>query len=487
MNVEIHIFNQSSKVAVETPKEFDDYKIKEATSYFVEGAQFSKPYKRGVWDGYKRLMTRDYLFPTGLLQQVVVALQEDNHSVQVVDNRDAPEPQGGTFDLNTITLRDYQLDAAQKAVEAKQGILKIATGGGKTALAVALTKYFGLKTLFVVNTKELIYQAKASYEKEINFKSGELGYIGDGKWEPGSFVTIASIDTLYSRYKNPECAEFLREIDVMFIDECHTASSDSFYSIAISCPAFYRFGLSATPLDRTDGGDLRLLGCVGDLIVDIPNKLLVDKGILPRANIIFDKITAPEIPKKTQYASVYKLGVSENEQLLGKVVEWTKIAHERNLSVLILAEEIKHGKAIDKALWDSTDGAFIPHQFIFGEDKTAERKQALDSFQNRRLPVLIASTILDVGVSIDTIDVLILAGSKKSKIRTLQRLGRALRSKMAIVIEFSNFCHRYLLEHSLKRFEDYKAEECFPVHSSAPDGTLIDKIMDTEGWVAGVT
>jgi superfamily II DNA or RNA helicase len=234
-------------------------------------------------------------------------------------------------------------------------------------------------------------------------------------------------------------------------------------------------------MDRTDGANLRLLGAIGDIIVDIPNKFLVENGISARSSIIFSKVTAPVLPKKTPYATAYKQGIVDNPNALSMIVDWVKVFASLNLGTLVLCEEIAHGKAIDEALWTATDGVFIPHQFIYGEEATDVRRNTLKDFAEGRLPVLIASTILDEGVDVPTIDALILAGSRKSRIKTMQRLGRGLRGKKLIAVEFANFCHDHLLRHSLQRYEDYKKEDCFPLYQSGPDVELIKKIWYAEG------
>ena len=65
------------------------------------------------------------------------------------------------------------------------------------------------------------------------------------------------------------------------------------------------------------------------------------------------------------------------------------------------------------------------------------------------------------------IDVLILAGGGKAKIRLLQRVGRGLRTgagkERLLVIDFANFTHKWLLKHSLARLRTYIAEECFMI------------------------
>ena len=349
-----------------------------------------------------------------------------------------------------------------------------------TEIACAVTQYLKLPTLFMVTTRELLYQARERFMKRLSATEEEVGIIGDGHWEPGTWVTVATVDTLESRIDKTECQEFLKTVKVLFADECHHLGSETWFEICTLCPADYRYGLSGTPMDRTDGANLRLLGAIGDIIVDIPNKFLVEQGISARTSIIFSKVTAPVLPKKTPYATAYKQGIVDNPNALSLVVDWVKVFAAQGLGTLVLCEEIAHGKAIDEALWTATDGVFIPHQFIYGDESTEVRRNTLKDFAEGRLPVLIASTILDEGVDVPTIDALILAGSRKSRIKTMQRLGRGLRGNKLIAVEFANFCHDHLLRHSLQRYEDYKKENCFPLYQSGPDAELVKKIWHAE-------
>lgn len=464
--------------------EYPRSEVREELSFPVQGAEFSKAYKEGRWDGRKYLFNlRSGSFPTGLLTALEAVLRRSGVEYVVQDLRPIPAPTEAGFDLHGISFdypHDYQLETAKKMVELKQGIVKMATGLGKTEVACSVTQYLGLKTLFLVPSRELMYQSQKRFMKRLGLDEREVGITGDGKWKPGTKVTVASIDTIESRINTPECQKLLEDTEVLFLDECHGAGSDTYYTVATLCPAYYRFGLSATPLDRTDGANMMLIAATGELLCDIPLKMGVERGIIARADIIFDKITEPVLKKNIRYPTAYKQGVSENFQLLEKVIQWTEIFTDHGLNVLILVEEIQHGKLIDDSLW--TDASkMIPHQFIHGSEDTDTRKGALESFSNRNLPVLISSTILDQGVDTDAIDALILAGSRKSKIRTLQRLGRGLRGQKLIVVEFSNFCHRYLLEHSHQRLTDYKAEECFPIYSSGPDPELVEKLWQEQG------
>jgi superfamily II DNA or RNA helicase len=148
------------------------------------------------------------------------------------------------------------------------------------------------------------------------------------------------------------------------------------------------------------------------------------------------------------------------------------------MSTLILVEQINHGKMIDDALWTQTGGEFIPHAFIHGDEDTDVRENTLKDFADKTLGVLIASTILDEGVDVPAIDALICAGSRKSRIKTLQRLGRGLRGRKLVVVEFANYTHDFLLRHSLERLEDYQKEDCFNIYQAKPDVALIEKIWN---------
>ncbi len=481
---EINVYGSYSKLTGDFP--LDD--VREATSWLVDGHIYSKAWKNGGWDGRKHLFrAKTGVFPTGLLSIVQGVLDAADVDYAFTDHRTDPASLQSNlhvtdptkaFSIRGVSFTgkyDYQATTCRDMVEKKQGIVHIATNGGKTEIACGVTKYLGITTLFIVTSKELLYQARRRFAERLGLSLDKIGIIGDGHWEPREGVTISTLDTLESRIDKPECQRFLKSIELLFIDECHHVGSETWYTVSTLCDAYYRFGLSGTPLDRTDGANLRLIAATGNVIVDISNKFLVDRGVSARANIIFDKVTLPVLTKGPRYPAIYKQGVVENDDLNNKVVEWTKICVMAGLSVLVLIGEIDHGHILS-AKMQNTDEGFIPHQFIWGEESTEVRTDALQAFGNRELPVLIASTILDEGVDVPTIDVIIMAGSRKSKIRTLQRLGRGLRGDKLIVIEFINFCHQFLVDHSFKRFKDYKNEECFPVWNSEPSEKLIRKL-----------
>lgn len=448
--------------------------IMEATSFYQQGYQFSPRFKAGTWDGRVRLFKRlTSTFPSGLVQEVVTALKEEGVRVQVDDQRQCPpiSPIPSNMQLHGVNFKypyDYQLECMEKMVTAQRGVVAVATNGGKTEIACLVSACLRVPTLFLVPGKELLYQTQKRFAIRFGLTIDEIGIIGDGIWRPDQWVTIAIVASLYDALKagKPKVAELLDSIQLIFADECHRAASDSWYHVLRACNAFFRYGMSGTPLKRSDGADLKLVAATGPIIYEIRNKFLIERGISSKAEIKLVPIRQPDIPKKTPYKDVYRIGITENlyrNRALCAIVD--QLAKD-NLRVVMLVKEIEHGHQLDKRLWSYKTQSFLTHQFISGKEPSDVRQRALRDFEKGDLQVLIATSILDEGVDIPCIDALVLAGGGKSSIKTLQRIGRGLRkgkSGQLIVVDTVDFQHRYLLEHSQQRITDYREEDCFTI------------------------
>lgn len=450
---------------------YPEWIVDEAISWQVPGFQFAPRFKKGWWDGKEHLFNKKQkTFPAGLLRIVGKALRrwskkaETKIGIKVVRIGDIPEPIGKTFDLYGAVLRDYQLEGAKKLVEAQRGILKIATNGGKTFTFAAVIRYLGLKTLFIVPGKELLYQVRDEFKKLLH---EPIGLIGDGRWSPQD-ITIAIPATLASRLKSKDKAkkaqvtDFLNTVQVVCADECHGVGAKGPYDVLTACPAPYRYGLSGTPLSRSDGGDMKLIAQTGEVVYEVSNKELIRLGVSTEVEVQFIPIDE-DVPDALDWQKAYQKGVVENEPRNFVIVETCEKYVKDGLNCLILVKAIEHGVILDELL-------NAPHKFIHGDLSSEERRDAISDFRAGDLRILIATKILDQGVSINNIDVLVMAAGGKSRIQTLQRVGRGLRkggnSDTLRVIDFSDMGNTYLAKHSLQRLHDYKAEGCFKIVSA---------------------
>lgn len=445
--------------------------VRAATSYMAPGYKFSKAFKQKRWDGRKHLCSTKGVFPAGLTQTVVKALRKAAKGalVGVTDEREDSPPAGAQngFELQGVSFGGgkfgYQLEAVNAAVRQKRGILKMATNSGKSECAVAITKHLALPTGFLVMGIGLLHQARERFARRLGVPLDDIGIVGDGQMSFGKLVTIASVDTLATRLDVPEVQEQLKRWQVIFCDECHHAASETCFDVLDAIPAYYRFGLSGTPLDRSGGDDLRLIGQTGEIIYEVTNKQLVELGISVQPYVEMLRIDEPRLPKYGMtWGDVNKIGVVENAQLNRRISERAAEAADNGERVLICVEKINHGKTITELL----DGR-VAVKFLSGAETPEARKAALDALVSGELSVVVATSILDEGIDVPAIDVIILAGGGKARIGTLQRIGRGLRSgegkNRLTVVDFANFCHKILTQHSLERLETYKAEDCFKI------------------------
>ncbi len=125
-------------------------------------------------------------FLSGLLPLVLRGLASQGHAMNVIDQRRPPHsvPPPVYPELDGIKLRNYQMRAAQSFLKAGRGVTQIATGGGKTEIAIALTKALGLPTLFLTHRVNLLWQTAELFAKRLPEYKDRIGVIGMGWLRP---------------------------------------------------------------------------------------------------------------------------------------------------------------------------------------------------------------------------------------------------------------------------------------------------------------
>jgi len=427
-----------------------------------ENYWFSPKYKSGLWDGmYHFLKIPSLKFPTGLMFLVTEYLKENGIEYEFIDNRKVVNPSAFILSddmLEGITLRDYQKDAVREAVVNSRGILELPTGSGKTEIAIAVTKALRLKTLFLVNTKDLLHQTRERFKKRLGCDVGIVGdslIIGDDE-----NITIATVQTVNSLMKSnlKETKKWLNKFEVIFFDECHHASSQTFYKVGMFCHgAYYRFGLSGTALRRDRLSNLKLMALTGEQIYKLPAQELIDKGDISDIEIkIFNYPGLEYYGEK--WLEIYDKGIVRNEQRNDVIANIACKDFAFGKRVMILVRYIEHGEILENKLQNEYK---LPCVFIHGSHTSKERKEVKEMFDKDGDFILIASPIYNEGVDIPTVNSLIIGAGGKSEVRTIQQVGRGLRKKddgsKLIVYDFQD-TGKFLTKHSEKRIEIYKKE-----------------------------
>jgi len=408
------------------------------------GYKFMPKYRSGHWDGYISLMLSFSMFPTGLLSIVVSALESRGYHVNV-DRAPLCEHSIVVPEfLNDIVLRDYQIDAANKLLDAGRGIARMATNSGKTEVMAAIIKALNQKSLIVLHRKELMYQTADRLSKRLGT---EIGMIGDGIWEY-KFITVAMIQTL----SNAKDLSMFHDTSVVIIDECHHTGSDQMMNVLGKIPGRYRFGFSGTPLKGDVLADMKLISATGDVVCDVTNMELIEGGYSAKPVI---KMCIIERDGDDDWELIYRKAytslIVENEDRNNKIVEFAK---ESTGTVLILVSRLDHGRK----LRDMIPGSV----FIHGSDSSEYRMEMLLHMRDHS-GVFIASPIFDEGIDVPRVDTVILACGGKSYVKLLQRIGRGMRKKddgknELIIIDFIDDTNKYLLKHSDRRIKTYVSE-----------------------------
>ena len=453
----------------------------------LKSSQFKKD-----WDGlittvcYNKKFCRCFSpkggthFPTGLLYSARKFLQEKGLDVKIQDIRSCPNRNVGSLQMTSLyESRPYQLQVVEDSIKKNRGIIKMATGGGKTACICKLVADIGVFPLVIyVTSIDLLYQMKKELEKFIS-KNGEkieVGIIGDGKKDIKD-ITVMTIQTAvialggtYKKYddeerkqqiekfykEDNEIKDTIKNARLIICDEVQHWASETCQMISdASDKAYYRYGLSGTPY-RDLNDDILIEGCFGRMISNINASYLIDHGYLVAPHIYF--IDIHHKMKWSGYPKVYKYGIVENELRNEYIKSVCEMLTDDNRNILILCKQISHGEILQSMIPNSI--------FLHGVHSAKQRGEHLEKMRQKEAGVTISSSIFDEGIDVSALDALVLAGSGRSSTRALQRIGRILRpypnKKDAIVIDFMDN-YKYLKQHSLKREKIYKTEPKFEI------------------------
>lgn len=474
-------------------KRYLGYKSENAI-FMIKANSRKKEQWREEWDGYISTVCYNQRtcrcenkksgihFPSGLISTAIYFFKQRGYNVSIQDCR--IKHSQGNFSLSMsdeFEMRDYQQEAADTAHKATRGLIRCATGGGKTSIASNLIKKLSVApAIFYVPSIDLLTQSKQELERFLR-KDGEpfeVGQIGGGikdikdinvmtiqtavralggtwvKYDDESKNTKETVDNV----SKDEIKKLIQNAKLIIGDEVQHWASETCQIISDhSVTAQYRFGMSAT-IYRDKGDDILIEGCFGRKMVDISASDLIKRKYLVKPTIYFLPVKNMKNVKKTSYPNIYKYAIVENEMRNNWISNMTKSFYEQDRKILILVKQIQHGKILEKLIPESV--------FIHGSHSSKKREEQLNKMRQGERGITISSVIFDEGVDCKPLDTLILAGSGKSSTRALQRIGRVIRpypgKEEAIVVDFEDHC-KYLLQQSKQRKKIYQTEPEFDI------------------------
>jgi superfamily II DNA or RNA helicase len=396
-------------------------------------------------------------FPSGFATMVRRKLAERGVDCLLRDVRIRPaEPDWGA---KLDWLRDYQFEACQALVARTRGLLQMGTGGGKTEVITALLRIFPeLKFVILVHRTKLMHDIVARIQlraKEHGLRPEDVGRYGDGYKELGHRITVCSFDSIKANRRNPAVREMLANAQAAIIDEAHTLAANSFAGVMMELKnAYYRWGVSGTPLARGDKRSSITIGLLGPIVYKKSAISLIEEGILAQSKVRMVKHDAEDV-YSALWAVVRERGivtsVGRNRAVLGAAKRARKPA-------MMFVDVLDHGQLLLKGL----KRLGLNAEFVFGAKNTQQREAALRRLVCGDIDVLISSPVFNEGIDVPTLGSVLLAGGGKSVIGLLQRIGRGMRRSDGKedfeVWDFEDRHNAILEKHFLARRAAYKKE-----------------------------
>ena len=439
-------------------------------------------------------------FPAGFAYLVKSELEKIGHTVYEVARPHA-EPLGPENPIvdefgNDNPNYDYQMKALRQVEKHGAGIIRVATGGGKSKIAKLIMARYRRMTLFLTTRGILLYQMDDQL-KDIGLNTGQ---IGDGEMKFVRGVNLGMVQTLVQALEEPDInaeiraivksqhlskkgnAEMAREqiielakekfekktkrrnailkflelVEVVIGEEAHEAGGTSYYEILRHCKnATIRVALTATPFMKDSAADnMRLMAAFGPILIDIPESLLIERGILAKPYFKFIDCEAPKgLHKSSPFERAYTLGYVKDTSTIHKaMLQDALMARQYGLPILALVARTEAGDNL-LALYQKFG---LTGVFLRGDDDQKVRKAKLADLAAGRIDFVIGTKILDVGVDCPAIGLVQLGGGMKAEVELRQRIGRGLRYKkkgpnVTFIADYSVNLNNTLRDHARKR------------------------------------
>ena len=416
-----------------------------------------------------------------------------------------------------LLLRDYQCEAIAACASRWRGVVEIATGGGKTEIAIGLLLYIGAQEAVFVCPDTLALEEM--YARFIGRGIPTRRLDSDGLGANAEYsVTVANIQALSSglRRGDPEVFQLLEDADLLMVDECHHMHARTWRAVASHCLAERRIGFSATPYkDRSTRFcpyilhpfDSWLVGFLGDTLIYKPARELQANNHLARCTVVAFPTAGPVIDDESWH-TVHREGILENESRNQQLALLAANLVDMGRRPLISVSEKEHGRVFQRLCLELGIGSvcsygqgtvYLPRTLAEREGldfeaipiydrSTRKKKPKIEGYEedfvqlgadydvretvhrlvNGPPVVLIGSQLYDEVQSISCLTDLINADAGKADQRNTQKAGRILRldgtNCVAQIWEPWDRSHYYLKRHSLQRLENAQAEG-FPIIS----------------------
>lgn len=327
------------------------------------------------------------------------------------------------YDSN-IKLYDYQEEAVKAAKKAKNGVIVMPCGSGKTQTALEIVNQVSGRCLWLTHTQDLLNQSMTRAKSCFGLPLSDYGTITEGKVNIGQ-ITFATVQTMCKI----DLPKYKYAFDIVIVDECHKCVGSpthvmQFYRVLSNLSARYKFGLTATP-KRPDGLEKSMFALLGGKIIDIP-KSAVQKMTCP---VKVQKINTGYMPDldvvlagdgTINYSSLIE-DITHNEERFETVAS---LIESLDGSALILANRVEYLEKLNERCSSSKRSLCLSGMGTSKKAK-AERKEALAKLNSGDLDCIFATyQLAKEGLDVPNLRYVVFATPEKDETTVTQAAGR---------------------------------------------------------------
>ena len=449
------------------------YELQDEFTFDVPGAKFMPQYRSKYWDGKIRLfnLQKSQIY-VGLLDKIVQFCRRYDYEYEFENSKFYGLPYQETESISYEGVkdyltgiskykpRDYQIEGVTDALQKNRRLLISPTGSGKSLMIYAITRYhteYKRSTLIIVPTTSLVEQM---YKDFIDYSWDADTYchkIYAGKDLLSQKQVI--ISTWQSIYKLPKT--WFEKFDVVIGDEAHQFKSKSLVSIMTKLyDTKYRYGFTGT-LDGTQTHKWVLEGLFGPSYKIVNTKELQEKGYLATLNIKVLLLKHEPTTFDTYEDEVQYLITHEKRNKFIRNLAWDL----KGNTLILYSRVATHGEVLYDIINKDERKIF----FVHGGVDVEERESVRQITEKENDAIIIASFgTFSTGINIKNLHNVIFASPSKSRIRTLQSIGRVLRKSKdklnATLYDIADDCKKgskqnYTLNHLIERIKYYNEEK----------------------------
>lgn len=419
------------------------------------------------WDGYARLLKPNGSFPSGLVPRAVRLLRKWRTGVEIRDERKRPMEGVPRWSLpDSFTLRDYQLEACDKAEQMTRGVFDSPPRTGKTVMMAEMARRVADTTVITAPTVPIAKQTHESLlellvrhgggwsQKDADFEI-QLLTGGPPKSQRArrhlnrAVITVCTADTAVAMSK-----EWWRKVLCLMVDERHHQAALKTYGQMndLATGAFWRWGFTGTNFRSNPAEQVALEACLGRIVVSYSIGDMRQRGVLVPGRVRFMSCEAPPIGASVEFQKVYQRGVTRCDPRNATAAAAAAELQAAGRKVLVLVHRIEHGRRLESLIPGS--------RFVQAEDGD-EVREVVAQLDRGELTCVIGSPVVGEGLDIPSADALIYAKGQKARVTHTQDTFRVLTAggdkRDALIVDFVDRHNQKLLEHSIERMRNYHA------------------------------